>query len=159
MTMMAQKAPASELVTPRMRRRAGIHHIHSTLMHLVQLELNLTSVLEKNPMADTAMLVTSLLNPVHTALETILGDCRQRGYPEVQEIYRDVRNSVHETHRCRSDNAKKHQEKKKRERAEFEAVAAAAATMPPAKHHRPLVSMKAPRSALAQTRHFEEPLI
>src|SRR5688572_14155506 len=122
MSAVAQKAPATSISPQqqaeshqsRQRRRAGIQQITSLLMHEAQVKHSLATTLERNPMADTAMLLTSLLAPVTRCIDDVLLDCRSRGYPEVDDIYKAVTTSVRETHERRSQNAKFHQEKNKR---------------------------------------------
>lgn len=162
-TTIAQKAPVPIPIpiTPRMRRRAGVQQITSSLMHLVQSRHSLTTTLERNPMADTAMLLTSLLAPINLCLDTVLRDCRSRGYPEVDEIYESVVASVHETHERRSQNARYHQENNKRKREQYERDAQLNTSTNSAPTTRPIVSGKSPRSALHQkyTGETQEPSI
>lgn len=154
MSAVAQKAPASSISPQsvqsqdRKRRRAGIQQITSLLMHEAQVQHSLMTTLERNPMADTAMLLTSLLAPVNQCIEAVVLDCRSRGYPEVDEIHKAVVTSVRETHERRSQNAKFHQEKNKRKREKFERESAASNISN--ETTRPMVSNKAPRSSLHQ---------
>ena len=154
----AQKNPIPP--THRRRKRAGVSALQSAMMHLVQTRALLKAPLDRNPQADIAMLLNSLLLEVDQAIGNITVDCRKRGYAEVDDILRDVQERVETTHARRSKNAREHQAGNKRTRVQFENAADQHHhAYSPAQHQHPRYGEKMPRSSFIPSMPFEEPLL